>query len=53
MTRFFRSPNRKQIYLLPLDMLEWGPDDDIVHLILDAVEMMDMKHLKGSVSHVA
>jgi hypothetical protein len=32
MARFFRSPNRKQLYLLPVDMLEWVPDDDIVHL---------------------
>jgi hypothetical protein len=28
--------------LLPPDMRDWLPEDDIVHLILDAVALMDL-----------
>ena len=40
MARFFRAPDRRQRFLLPLDMMEWLPEDDIVHLMVDAVGLM-------------
>lgn len=46
MANFFREPNRQQMHLLPVDMLEWVPDDDIAHLILDVVEGMDLRRFK-------
>ncbi len=27
MARFFRAPDRRQRFLLPLDMMEWLPED--------------------------
>jgi transposase len=30
------------VFLLPPDMRDWLPGDDIVHLILDAVSLMDV-----------
>ena len=32
----FRCPERCQTFLLPPDMRDWLPEDDILHLILDA-----------------
>src|SRR3954462_9893471 len=32
----------RQTFLLPPDMRDWLPEDDIVHLILDAVALMDL-----------
>ncbi len=29
MARFFRAPDRRQRFLLPVDMMEWLPEDDI------------------------
>jgi hypothetical protein len=42
MAGFFRAPDRRQRYLLPVDMMEWLPSDDIVHLVVDAVALMDL-----------
>jgi len=42
MARHFREPERRQAFLLPADMMDWLPDGDIVHLIVDAVAMMDL-----------
>ncbi len=42
MAHFYREPNRRQGFLLPVDMTDWVSDSDIVHLILDAVERMDL-----------
>jgi transposase len=42
MARFFRIAERRQSFLLPADMRDWLPDDDIVHLIVDAVSVMDL-----------
>ncbi len=42
MARNFRRPERRQGSLLPPDMLDWLPQDDIVHLVLDAVSLMDL-----------
>ncbi|MBF0416704.1 MAG: transposase [Magnetococcales bacterium] len=47
MAGFFREPDRRQIHLLPVDMLEWVPEDDIAHLILDVVEGMDLSRFKA------
>jgi transposase len=42
MAHFFRAPDRRQRFLLPVDMLDWLPEDDIVHLIVEAVDLMDL-----------
>src|SRR3954447_9424476 len=42
MAHDFRCPERRQSFLLPPDMRDWLPEDDIVHLILDAVSLMDL-----------
>ncbi|MFD0388620.1 transposase [Tistrella bauzanensis] len=54
MARDFRRPERRQGFLLPPDMQDWLPQDDIVHLVLDAVSLMDLskyeaKHRVGGV----
>jgi hypothetical protein len=41
MARDFRRPERRQGFLLPPDMRDWLPQDDIVHLVLDAVSLSD------------
>jgi hypothetical protein len=33
MAHDFRCPERRQSFLLPPDMRDWLPEDDIVHLI--------------------
>ena len=38
MATFFRKPDRRQRFLLPVDMQDWLPETDLVHLVLDAVE---------------
>jgi transposase len=42
MATFFRKPDRRQRLLLPVDMLEWLPETDLVHLVLDAIDEMDL-----------
>lgn len=42
MAHHFRQPERRQAFLLPADMMDWLPEGDIVHLIVDAVAMMDL-----------
>jgi transposase len=42
MAHHFREPERRQKLLLPADMMEWLPDGDIAHLIVDAVALMDL-----------
>ena len=32
MATFFRKPDRRQRFLLPVDMLDWLPESDFVHL---------------------
>ncbi len=46
MAGFFRHPDRRQLYLLPVDMMDWLPQDDIVHLIVDAVATMDLRRFE-------
>jgi len=42
MANFYREPDRRQRFLLPMDMSDWVPDTDMVHLLLDAVMLMDL-----------
>ena len=42
MAHHFRKAERRQKALLPADMMEWLPENDIVHLIVEAVELMDL-----------
>ena len=35
------APGSPQRFLLPVDMMDWLPEDDIVHLVVDAVGLMD------------
>lgn len=48
MAHFFRAPDRRQRFLLPIDMMDWLPQDDIVHLIVDAVDGMDLGGFEAS-----
>ena len=48
MTRFVPS-DRRQPFLMPPDLRDWVPEDDLVHFIIEAVERVDMK--KFSVNH--
>jgi transposase len=38
----FLSPQRDQPLLLPVDMREWLPEDDLVFVVLDAVATLDL-----------
>jgi len=42
MVHHFREPERRQVCVLLADMMDWLPECDIVHLIVDAVVMMDL-----------
>ena len=48
MAHDFRCPERRQTFLLPPDMRDWLPEDDIVHLILDAVSLMDLSAFEAT-----
>jgi transposase len=48
MAHFFRTPDRRQRFLLPVDMMEWLPEDDIIHLIVDAVGLMDLSKFEAT-----
>ena len=48
MAHFFRAPDRRQRFLLPIDMMDWLPEDDIVHLIVDAVGLMDLSGFEAT-----
>jgi hypothetical protein len=38
----FLFPQRDQPLLLPVDMREWLPEDDLVFVVLDAVVTLDL-----------
>jgi hypothetical protein len=38
----FPFPQRDQALLLPVDMREWLPEDDLVFVVLDAVAALDL-----------
>ncbi len=42
MLQNFLSPQRDQPLLLPVDMREWLPEDDLVFVVLDAVATLDL-----------
>ena len=42
MANFFREPDRRQRFLLPVDMKDWVPEPDMVHLLLDVVTLMEL-----------
>jgi len=42
MPRNFLSPQRDQPFLLPVDMREWLPEDDLAFIVLDAVAALDL-----------
>src|ERR671932_1453896 len=48
MALFFRAPDRRQRFLLPVDIMEWLPEDDIIHLIVDAVGLMNLSKFEAS-----
>ena len=48
MTRFVPS-DRCQPFLMPPDLRDWVPEDDLVHFIIEAVERVDMK--KFAINH--
>lgn len=48
MNRFILS-DRRQPFLMPPDLRDWVPEDDLVHFIIAAVERVDMK--KFAVNH--
>src|SRR6201987_4392256 len=42
MPQNFLSPQRDQPMLMPVDMREWLPEDDLVFIVLDAVAALDL-----------
>ncbi len=46
----FRSYDRSQRLLLPLDLNEWVADDGLAHFIIEAVERANMHafHVSGT-----
>ena len=48
MAHFFREPDRRQRFLLPVDMMDWLPEGDIVHVIVDAVGPMDLSDFEAT-----
>jgi len=44
----FRRYDPDQLYLLPPDMRQWLPDDDLVYFILDIVNQLDLKEIFAS-----
>lgn len=47
MAGFFRQPDRRQRFLLPVDMTDWLPQDDMVHLVVDAVQLMELSEFEA------
>lgn len=48
MAHFFREPDRRQRFLLPVDMMDWLPEGDIVHVVLDAVGLMELSDFEAT-----
>src|ERR1700741_2682788 len=42
MPQNFLYPQRDQPLLMPADMREWLPEDDLVYVVLDAVATLDL-----------
>ena len=45
MTRFIQS-DRRQPFLMPPDLRDWVPEDDLAHFIIEAVARVDMNKFK-------
>jgi len=43
----FLYPQRDQPLLLPVDMREWLPEDDLVYVVLDAVAALDLDEFRS------
>ena len=41
--------NRDQPYLLPPDMRDWIPEDDLAHFVIEAVELVDVSQFRVNV----
>lgn len=48
MAHFFREPDRRQRFLLPVDMMDWLPEGDIVHVVVDVVGLMDLSDFEAT-----
>jgi transposase len=48
MAHFFRQPDRRQRLLLPVDMMDWLPEGDIVHVVVDAVGLKDLNDFEAT-----
>src|SRR6185369_16635248 len=46
MPQNFLYPQRDQPLLMPADMREWLPEDDLVHVVLDAVATLDLSEFR-------
>ena len=46
MARFVQS-DQPQRYLLPPDLRDWLPDDDLAHFVVEAVERVPMLAFNG------
>ena len=42
----FVEANREQPFLLPPDLREWVPEDDLAHFVLEAVERVELRHFR-------
>lgn len=40
MSRRFVTPERDQLYLMPHNLEDWIPDDDIVHFVIEAADLV-------------
>lgn len=47
----FRSYDPDQLYLLPPDMKEWLPEDDLVYFIMDVVKSLDLRPIYRTYDH--
>lgn len=48
MARNFIRPDRDQSFLMPPDMREWLPEDDLAWVVLEAVEQCDLSAFTGA-----
>lgn len=47
----FRSYDPDQLFLLPVDMKEWLPEDDLVYFIMDVVGTLDLRPIYRTYDH--
>lgn len=45
MSKFVQA-DRNQRYLLPPDLRDWVPDDDLVHFVIEACERVELTHFR-------